>query len=349
MPLRPDTIVKSSVPLWILGFSVCLGLQRLRWQMIFVLGAIATGIVLASAGLQDRSQQQLNQTVVNASDMSFEISQNLSFLGVTDHARWEVANVTGEASVEVSSKWFGLLLVLGASFCAGFRWACTQLLLQSLHAVRAINAAIGYTEPTQRTQHPKESRPDRNPLGAVDETNPHHTHALHPLSLMYAFSPFACLILLPFALLVECSPFLSYFYALEATEIIPIVLLVSSGALLGFLLILAELRVVQLSSGLTLSVAGIFKEVVTIAASAIVLGDHLTRYNVLGLLLCLVGILFYTLLMHADGLKSPSNAGGPTTSTVINAVRPTMAEGGQTAMGVGCTPKSSDKNQSENT
>ena len=37
---------------------------------------------------------------------------------------------------ELGAKMFGLLLVLGASMCAGFRWACTQLLLQTLAEVR---------------------------------------------------------------------------------------------------------------------------------------------------------------------------------------------------------------------
>ena len=56
----------------------------------------------------------------------------------------------------------------------------------------------------------------------------------------------------------------------------------------------AELRVVQLSSGLSLSVAGVFKELLTVLCSAAVLGEPLTVYNVCGLLLCTVGIAMYT-------------------------------------------------------
>lgn len=53
------------------------------------------------------------------------------------------------------------------------------------------------------------------------------------------------------------------------------------------------MQVVQLSSGLTLSVAGIFKELLTVLASARILGDQLTPSNVAGLTVCLAGIGLY--------------------------------------------------------
>ena len=57
---------------------------------------------------------------------------------------------------------------------------------------------------------------------------------------------------------------------------------------------MAELRVVCLASGLSLSVAGVFKELLTVLCSSAVLGEPLTFYNVCGLLLCTVGIALYT-------------------------------------------------------
>ena len=55
--------------------------------------------------------------------------------------------------------------------------------------------------------------------------------------------------------------------------------LASLGGVAAFLMLLFELRVVQLASGLTLSIAGVFKEVLTIVASVIILGDELTPYR----------------------------------------------------------------------
>ncbi|KAL1495208.1 hypothetical protein AB1Y20_017072 [Prymnesium parvum] len=250
------TIVKSSVPLWILAFSVYLGLQRLRWQMLLVLTAIGAGIVLATADA-DALPAHAN--------------------GTADEAASGAAAAAPPATP--AARAFGLLLVLGASFCAGFRWACTQLLLQSLTHARGAASP----EASERA-------------------------ALHPLSLVYAFSPFACAVLLPFAAWVEMADLRVYLSELEAGALLPVAGLASAGALLGFLLILAELRVVQLSSGLSLSVAGILKELLTVLASALVLGDQLTTYNVLGLAMCLFGILVYTCLMQADAIEARSKA-----------------------------------------
>ena len=79
-----------------------------------------------------------------------------------------------------------------------------------------------------------------------------------------------------------------------------LLLLSTVGGALGFALLLAELRVVELSSGLTLSVAGIFKDLFQIAASAIMLGDVLTPFNVAGGMLCLSGMGAYQYLKFAE-------------------------------------------------
>ena len=70
------------------------------------------------------------------------------------------------------------------------------------------------------------------------------------------------------------------------------------GGLLAFAMLLVELRIVQLASSLTLSIAGVFKEVLTVATSAVLLGDRLSVGNAVGLALCLTGIAGYHLLRH---------------------------------------------------
>ena len=47
------TVAKSSVPLWILLFSVCLRLRRMRRELALVLVLIAAGICLASFDLEE--------------------------------------------------------------------------------------------------------------------------------------------------------------------------------------------------------------------------------------------------------------------------------------------------------
>ena len=78
-------------------------------------------------------------------------------------------------------------------------------------------------------------------------------------------------------------------------------------------MLLFELRVVQLASGLTLSIAGVFKEVLTISASVVLLGDQLTPFKVAGLGICVLGIAGYQYLKLVETapsgpLAAPSTA-----------------------------------------
>ena len=55
----------------------------------------------------------------------------------------------------------------------------------------------------------------------------------------------------------------------------------------------AQVRVVALTSGLSLSLAGIFKEVLTVLASSYVLGETLTPQKAAGLAMCIAGLVLY--------------------------------------------------------
>ncbi|KOO21880.1 hypothetical protein Ctob_005451 [Chrysochromulina tobinii] len=69
--------------------------------------------------------------------------------------------------------------------------------------------------------------------------------------------------------------------------------LLVGGGMLAFLMLLCELRVVQLASGLTLSVLGVLKEVLTVGASVILFSDTITTLKAAGLGLCVIGIGLY--------------------------------------------------------
>lgn len=202
------TIVKSSVPLWILLFSIWLGLQKPRLVMFLILVVIGGGITLASldegTATDAETDAFCNDTIhehdwccrpppsppsctaeleppelgVNASifsarrlhQMEHQVGLAIGALGLGNaqmrprwgswpeerrgQGRW--LDVRTESTVDgigdddvrlgrrmrahpqdegIGSKLIGLLLVLGASLCGGFRWACTQLLLQALPQV----------------------------------------------------------------------------------------------------------------------------------------------------------------------------------------------------------------------
>lgn len=89
----------------------------------------------------------------------------------------------------------------------------------------------------------------------------------------------------------------------------------------------------------TLSVAGIFKEVMTIMVASIVFGDELTPINVSGLCITLFGIglynwLKYRLIMRGPTATSTEGGGGLTesirsaTSSIFRGGRPAASPGG---------------------
>jgi len=70
-------------------------------------------------------------------------------------------------------------------------------------------------------------------------------------------------------------------------------LLILFPGTIAFLMTASEFALLQRTSVVTLSIAGIFKEAVTISAAALVFGDTMTPINILGLLVTLAAIGAY--------------------------------------------------------
>lgn len=89
----------------------------------------------------------------------------------------------------------------------------------------------------------------------------------------------------------------STFWAAYGLLSIPILLFPGAFA---FCMISTEFALIQRTSVVTLSVAGIFKEVCTIAISAAVYGDELTPVNISGLCTALLGMSLQTIACATD-------------------------------------------------
>ncbi|KAG9248526.1 triose-phosphate transporter family-domain-containing protein [Calycina marina] len=168
---------------------------------------------------------------------------------------------------EVDFSVLGFVLVISAAFFSGFRWGLTQILLL------------------------------RNPATS------------NPFSSIFYLAP-----IMFFSLLVLAIP-VEGFHALgEGIH----VLIQKKGVFLGPLLLLfpgaiafcmtaSEFALLQRTSVVTLSIAGIFKEVVTISAAGLVFGDPLTPVNVSGLFVTIGAIAAYNWIkirkMRADALE----------------------------------------------
>lgn len=70
---------------------------------------------------------------------------------------------------------------------------------------------------------------------------------------------------------------------------------ITLGALLAFLMEFAEFLVLSKTSSLTLSIAGIFKDICQLALAVTFKKDQLSLINVIGLVVCLAGIVCHLL------------------------------------------------------
>lgn len=172
---------------------------------------------------------------------------------------------------EVKFSGLGFVLVILAAFFSGFRWGLTQILLL------------------------------RNPATS------------NPFSSIFYLAPIMFITLLILAIPVEGFPAL--WQGLQ-------ILVEQKGVLLGpavllfpgtiaFCMTASEFALLQRTSVVTLSIAGIFKEVVTISAAGIVFGDRLTPVNISGLFVTIGAIAAYNWIkirkMREDAMKEAHN------------------------------------------
>lgn len=157
---------------------------------------------------------------------------------------------------EVEFKLGGFLLVISASFFSGFRWGLTQILLL------------------------------RNPATS------------NPFSSIFFLAPVMFVSLV--AIAIPAEGFSALFAGLKiiADEhgMLVAPLLILFPGTIAFLMTASEFALLKRTSVVTLSIAGIFKEAVTISAAAIVFGDTMTLINVMGLLVTLAAIATYNYL-----------------------------------------------------
>jgi solute carrier family 35 protein C2 len=163
------------------------------------------------------------------------------------------AGVVMMVAGEVTFSALGFILVISAAFFSGFRWGLTQILLL------------------------------RNPATS------------NPFSSIFYLAPVMFVSLFVLAVPVEGFPALwqglRTLIEQKGAVLGPAVLIFPG--VLAFCMTASEFALLQRTSVVTLSIAGIFKEVVTISAAGIVFGDRLTRVNISGLFVTIGAIASY--------------------------------------------------------
>ncbi|XP_022249758.1 solute carrier family 35 member C2-like isoform X2 [Limulus polyphemus] len=152
----------------------------------------------------------------------------------------------------------GFLLVLSASFLAGMRWTVAQLIMQ------------------------------RKDLGLSN-----------PMDMIYHIQPWMILGLLPLAVAFEGLPIATsekVFRFRDTDVLLSTCVRILIGATIAFLMEVSEYLLLTYTSSLTLSIAGILKEVCTLYLAVSYNGDKMTTLNILGLGVCLLGISMHVII-----------------------------------------------------
>ncbi|RAH57550.1 nucleotide-sugar transporter [Aspergillus piperis CBS 112811] len=167
----------------------------------------------------------------------------------------------------------GFILVIASAFFSGFRWGLTQILLL------------------------------RHPATA------------NPFSTLFFLTPVMFFSLIVIALAVEGPlEIIAGFQALAAARggLFAVFLLIFPG-ILAFCMISSEFALLKRSSVVTLSICGIFKEVVTISAAGVIFHDQLTAVNITGLVVTIGSIASYN-YMKISKMRSEAQKGAWTRS-----------------------------------
>ncbi|PNW80817.1 hypothetical protein CHLRE_07g330850v5 [Chlamydomonas reinhardtii] len=148
-----------------------------------------------------------------------------------------------------------------------------------------------------------------------------------PLEVLELLTPVMSVTVMIFSLAWEelwlVLPGSPYFETAERTLLTSLV--IAAGALIAFLMVWAEYQVIKETSALTFMIAGTVKEVVTVLAAVVIMGDELTLVNSLGLVIVIVGVLLFNWYKYRR-LQQPEEA----TYTVLESTG--KEDGGAIAM-----------------
>ena len=148
---------------------------------------------------------------------------------------------------------WGYFQVQTAAICAGLRWTLTQILL------------------------------NKQDMGMN-----------HPLATNLYLSPIVgFLLFISFGIIEGFDDLLHSRYLQSISSFLSIVGIIGFGGFLAFFMTLAEFQLITSTSVVTFTIAGIFKEIATIATAATVFHDSIHGDKVTGLIISLFGIALY--------------------------------------------------------
>jgi len=262
-------------------YTIYTGLERVTLGWSHMLGRIGVVALVASLdiGLSQWSFEYIDvalYTITKSTSIVFILMFSLLFRLEKKH--WSLIIIvlmisTGLTMFTYKSTDFvliGFLMVLTASFLSGIRWTLSQLIMQK--------AQLGLS---------------------------------NPIDLVYHVQPIMIICLLPFAVTFEgtrIASSISVFRYQEISVFMSTLGLVGFGGLIAFCMEVAEFLLVSYTSGLTLSVAGIVKEVISLTMAIIIEESDVSVINMIGLVVCMSGITMHV-VRKATQVERPDKSG----------------------------------------
>lgn len=180
---------------------------------------------------------------------------------------------------ETEFEFWGFLFVMLAAVMSGFRWCMTQILLQ------------------------KESYGLKNPL-----------------TLMSYVAPIMALVTALLSLLLDpWHEFKRNNYFNNSWHVTRSLLLMLSGGTLAFFMVLTEFVLVSVTSAVTIQIAGVVKEAVTILVAVFYFHDEFTWLKAFGLFTILVGVSLFNWYKYQKLQAGHANEDGMLGSSEANA------------------------------
>lgn len=265
------TLVKSSAPAWQLLWGLLIGTERASVRLIGVVCLATGGLVLAT------------------------------------YARHPSTN---------PGRTEGILLIVSATCLQGLRGCMVQLTVRptpgwlqpgSSEPDSAPTAPISRVQPEEVSLLARSASSCHDPcrLGAGSRAadGAREREHIDPVALVYLLAPWTTLFSLLIMLALEGGKLRDALTAEGdpgAVRKETLFMILGAGAFV-FCLVLIELKIVQLTSALTLSVAGALKECIAIIGGHLILHDRMSSYNAAGLVCTLLGVHLYRLNRTGDG------------------------------------------------
>lgn len=131
-----------------------------------------------------------------------------------------------------------------------------------------------------------------------------------PIVSVYRFASVTVMAMLPLVLIFDIKSILRSEFMHDITSIIEIIELLTVGGVIGCILIIVELKLLSLTSSLTLSIIGELKEIIQIVLGMIAFHDHFTIFSGVGVFIAISSAEYYRRIKGTEIVASSSSISG---------------------------------------